>query len=945
MKDLMIGVRNVEPDDGRLWVYVEAGSAQNNAGALCAISFDPKTPKLDTLDNVALYGQRLRAEIEKHSAIKQELAQIFSGGADRAALQFLVIAGEDVRWESLCNQNANFLALDDAYHMVRITTRTPPPNAQNARRAELPLRMLAYLSPAGVSAAEEFKNLCTQIAAAQESGLDIEASVYVGEQDIINNPVAFSGVAPGKFKGITVQPTPQTSEIEKQLRGSYQFLHFFCHGVEKAVGLRGLSLATINDQENKKDTGSVLVPLETLTAAIRLNPSVWIAVFNSCSGAAGTRAFNSLAWNVAKHGCPFAVGMAEPIEPRVAVKFSNAFYEALFKTTRDALLGSSNGKELALDLSKAITPARKALRDLCQQDGEGAYGRWLTPLVYLTAPNPLMVFLGASASPAAPQGGQTAAPSNMGVPAGSAYAADMVKRVNTIASTLRVLPRDSSAEEVRKGIYDLLNQPPVVPSELWPDKYGQFHERIERPASLSINAWTGAAAPVQALEKETRWALHDNIIPIRQWLAAPEDVDERDWTHPDVGWGLVLPDNDAIPLADRIAGADAPEPLRRLLKARSDKIPGGAPVLRWRRELQQGYLRRYYADGAQDLSTMAIDSGVAHGRVPRYLLIYATPKDIPWTVQYALSGSCYVGRLDLTGEELNHYVDALLTDWEGQKCDPRAPLLWSAVHDKSDITYLMAGAVAAKIWEKLDDNKDLVGRRWLRGADATREKFAEALCEKSPALIVTTSHGMTGPLDDPAALLSQLGAPVDVNHAVLGATQLASWNPSGAIWYSNACCAAGADAPSRYRDLMPESGAVGGLLGAIATAAGAAVAPLPKLLLGAKNPLRAFVGHVEPTFDWTLQNPQTRQLTSAALCTALTTKLYNRYERNPIGWAMHQVYEEAGAFYGAFQQAVADVDNGVPGARNFALYRQLAAMDRQTTVILGDPTVSIPFAK
>jgi hypothetical protein len=39
------------------------------------------------------------------------------------------------------------------------------------------------------------------------------------------------------------------------------------------------------------------------------------------------------------------------------------------------------------------------------------------------------------------------------------------------------------------------------------------------------------------------------------------------------------------------------------------------------------------------------------------------------------------------------------------------------------------------------------------------------------------------------------------------------------------------------------------------------------------------------------------------------------------------------------------VDNGFPGARDFALYRQLAAMDRQTTVILGDPTVSIPSAK
>jgi hypothetical protein len=468
-------------------------------------------------------------------------------------------------------------------------------------------------------------------------------------------------------------------------------------------------------------------------------------------------------------------------------------------------------------------------------------------------------------------------------------------------------------------------------------------ELIERPKSLSINAWTGVAAPSQALEAKTPWALRDNIVAMREWLAAPEDVDERDWTHPDVGWGLVLPDNDAVPLADRIVAADAPEPLRRLLTFRSGKIPGGAPVLRWRPDLPQGLLRRYYYEGgAQDLSAIAVNPGVARGHMPRYLLIHASPAEIPWAVQYALSGSCYVGRLDLMGKALESYVDALIGDWAGQTCDPRAPLVWSVIHDKSDITYLMAGAVAAKIWKELDGNDDLVGRRWITDAEATRENLAGALAERSPALIVTTSHGMTGPLDDSAALRSQLGAPVDANHAVLSANDLSAWKPSGAIWYSNACCAAGSDSPSRYRDLMPEAGAVGGLLRAIAGAAGASISPLPTLLLGADRPLRAFIGHVEPTFDWTLQDPRTRQVMSTALCTALTKKLYNRYERNPIGWAMHRVYEEAGAYFAAFQDAVAGVDSGVPGSRDFALYRQLVAMDRQTTVILGDPTVAIP---
>jgi len=105
--------------------------------------------------------------------------------------------------------------------------------------------------------------------------------------------------------------------------------------------------------------------------------------------------------------------------------------------------------------------------------------------------------------------------------------------------------------------------------------------------------------------------------------------------------------------------------------------------------------------------------------------------------------------------------------------------------------------------------------------------------------------------------------------------------------------------------------------------------------------LRAFVGHVEPTFDWTLRDPTNKEVLTPVLCAALYDKLYECYQRNPIGWALQRVYKEAGHFYGAWQSAVRDIDRNVPGMRDFALYRQLVAMDRQTLVILGDPTVSL----
>jgi hypothetical protein len=462
---------------------------------------------------------------------------------------------------------------------------------------------------------------------------------------------------------------------------------------------------------------------------------------------------------------------------------------------------------------------------------------------------------------------------------------------------------------------------------------------IERPQELRINAWNGVGAPQQALPSRTPWAQAERLAGRTKWLGPPMPIDERHWMHPDVGWGLILPDNEDVPTAERARADDTKEPaIIKLMKARKD-----APVLRWRPSLQQGFLRRYYADGTmQDLSAQAPNPGIGKGRIPRYLLIYAPPDKIPWAVQYALNMSTFVGRIDLTGEQLENYVNALISDWAGQTSDPRAPLVWSVDHGGGDITALMARAVAGKVWEKINSNPDLGGRRWLKDNQATRDELGAALAGQSPALVVTTSHGMTGPLDDKDALKLQLGSPVDAQFSVLGAPQLSGWKPSGAIWYAHACCSAGADAESRYKGLLPESGEIGSLLNRIAAAAGATIVPLPRALLGAERPLRAFVGHVEPTFDWTLRDPTNKQVLTHVLCAALYDKLYEGYQRNPIGWALQRVYKEAGDFYGAWQGAVRDIDRNVPGMRDFALYRQLVAMDRQTLVILGDPTVSLP---
>lgn len=467
---------------------------------------------------------------------------------------------------------------------------------------------------------------------------------------------------------------------------------------------------------------------------------------------------------------------------------------------------------------------------------------------------------------------------------------------------------------------------------------------VDIPPTMQINAWNpegdnrGALAPIGRFAAR-RQVMSEQLRRFKRVLAPPVPVPLEDWRHPEVGWGLVLPDDDSIPVQARARGDDAPEPLRRLLAARP-----GSPVLRWSPHLQQLALRRYYDDGtAQDLLIATPTYGVARGCIPHYLLIYAAPSAIPWSVQYALNLALCVGRLDLAVEEgLGNYVDALLRDWAGAKSDVHAPVIWSTDHGSDDITWLMARAIANPLMEKYRADPDLAQVAHLKAAQASGVNLLTELTARRPGLVVTTSHGMTGPLSDAAALTAQLGLLVDADHQPVPLAQMKEWAPEGALWYAHACCAAGSDEASRYVDLLDVSGGAGRIVRDVAAHAGARIAPLPRMLLGQPAPLRAFVGHVEPTFDWTLRQPESGQVTTRALVDALYTQLYNQAVRTPVGWALRELYRQSGAFYGAWQEARGAVDRDEAGARERSLYRQLVAMDLQTLVVLGDPTVALP---
>ncbi|HEX7184096.1 MAG TPA: hypothetical protein VF756_19860 [Thermoanaerobaculia bacterium] len=462
-------------------------------------------------------------------------------------------------------------------------------------------------------------------------------------------------------------------------------------------------------------------------------------------------------------------------------------------------------------------------------------------------------------------------------------------------------------------------------AEEWPDK-------------LAVNAWTGEEEPAADVSDQAKaWAVRRQIDKVPRLLAAPEPVDLRDWRKPEVGWGLVLPENEQISVADRAAGADAPEPIRKLLADRA-----GAPVFRYRPDLQNRFLRRYYTDrAAQDVAISGSPRGTAPGKLPWYLLLCGSPEALPWDLQYVLNTAAFVGRLDLDDEGLARYVDALIGDWAGSACRPEQPVVWAVDHGPSDITFLMRQSIAEPVAKLLHDDTQIQdGLRRLAGADATAGALIDTLAARQPALVVTTSHGMTGPLNDLDLMAAQLGFLVDDRHAALGPDDLlAKWQPDGAIWYAHACCSAGSDARTRYKGLVSEGSSVEKILTAVA-GLGARVAPLPRKLLGAEKPLRAFVGHVEPTFDWTLR-AETGQVLTSTIQKALYERMY-RARPEPVGMSFEGVYRHVGELLAQWQQAFDGINQGAPGARAAALRSQLTALDRQSMVILGDPTAAIP---
>ncbi|WP_307492090.1 hypothetical protein [Cellulomonas humilata] len=478
------------------------------------------------------------------------------------------------------------------------------------------------------------------------------------------------------------------------------------------------------------------------------------------------------------------------------------------------------------------------------------------------------------------------------------------------------MPHDSSA------------RPQLPPG--WPDR-------------LFANAWTGSGTADGAPDgRAPVWAVTDHFRgrPTAV-LAAQKLADLGRHKDPRVGWALVLPDSPDVPPTERHRADDAPVAAQRLAGARTQS---GEPLVVRYAAGNVDELYRYLPDGTRTPLPTTGDGprGVGAGALPYYLLLLGGPEVIPWELQFRLNHVAFTGRLDLDEEGLGHYVDAALTEWADSETDATSPLLWTAELGRGDITALMRTEVGERTLARWRDDTQIGDRAVdLRGAQATRALLAQTLADRHPGVVVTTSHGATGPLEDAATMRATLGWLVDSEGSLLDPHSLVQlWEPDGVVWYGLACCSAGGSGTNQFTDVLDPASDAGKVFDAVA-ALGAVTADLPRALLGAPKPARAFIGHVEPTFDWTLRRPVTGISTTDSLVEALYDGLFQASPL-PVGLAFRRYFLGAASLRSRWASERGQVEES-PAARTAAFLAALTGMDRQCTVILGDPAV-VPAA-
>jgi hypothetical protein len=410
---------------------------------MCPLNLDPMAlPLLSSPKLAAQYGADLRVALSQHTAIDRALDDLFvANPADPGILHFEIRApmAETVRWEALCHANGAFLAVDSATPLGRIAGEARGDG--DVRLLEGPLRIAAFLSPAGISAEAELDALVDAVTVARAAGCDLQLDAYLSENDLRQKKN--QAIAAGQLKGVAVYPAPASaSELEAALNDRpAQVIHFFCHGVA-TQSLQALEFGTIVDWEIGAEAGSVQLAIWRLLKLANLR-KVWMIVLNCCEGSVSNGSIGSMAYRIVKEGgVPACVGMNAPIQHEDASLVTEHLYRTFFAELTPLF---ATDVPQTINFARAVAAPRQALRDHYAAATDDTCARWSLPALYTT-------------------GAALRAHRDINISAAQQI------RLDTVADFLRGLPADTP-DVVRKEALAMLA---AIPEAMRPDKFGRF---------------------------------------------------------------------------------------------------------------------------------------------------------------------------------------------------------------------------------------------------------------------------------------------------------------------------------------------------------------------------------------------------------------------------------------------------------------------------------------
>jgi hypothetical protein len=445
----------IDPATGAEQMVIRVVRAPFNiagAGTAYPLRLSPEAlPSWETANAVRERGRILRTSLRTHPGVATLLDQLaLTPLGDIKPLYVAMAEGEaeQITWETLCDAEDTFVALDPRWPIGRISDpvagRSYPPAVLRT-----PVRVMAVISALAVKGQQrEWEFLRAAAATARANGLDVRLKFLVAESRVRAD---IDAAIAGGDDWIEVGHIEKTAQrvIQDLLEWKPQIVHFFCHGVSDETD-QSLELATAADYLTPGlASGSVKLRVQQLKGLASNLPEPWLLTLNCCSSGQAAKELQSMAHQVVSSGFAAAVAMLEPVASNDAHEFTRSFYASLFPPLRRVETELDQRDRVTFEWAEPMYAARAALSDLHEGTPESCR-EWALPVLYVRGVEPFVFTRPAAAA---------------------VHEEDAKLKAKLVAQWL-AMSRDQMTPEARSAIMaDTLSD---VPKALWPTVDGTF---------------------------------------------------------------------------------------------------------------------------------------------------------------------------------------------------------------------------------------------------------------------------------------------------------------------------------------------------------------------------------------------------------------------------------------------------------------------------------------